>query len=106
MIIGIIRKKIKTAIQLRLEGKSEIFGVFGFGSFFRRDSFNDIDLLVVVDDHCDYPLQVFYDVKNILDDIGLEFGIAIDITYLSYSEYSRKPLRESDNLVPIIETKT
>lgn len=106
MNIGTIRKEMKTAIRLRLQGKPEIFGVFGFGSFFRCDSFNDVDVLVVVDDHCDYPLKVFYDVKNILDEIGLKYRIPIDITYLSYGEYSRKPLRESDNLVPIVETKT
>lgn len=105
MNIGTIRKEIKTAIRSRLQDKSEIFGVFGFGSFFRCDSFNDIDVLVVVDDHCDYPLKVFYDVKNILDDIGLCYGIPIDITYLSYIEYSRKPLLESDDLVPICESK-
>ena len=105
MNIGTIRKEIKTAIQLRLQGKSEIFGVFGFGSFFRCDCFNDVDVLVVVDNHCDYPLKVFYEVKNILDDIGLKYGVPVDITYLSYSEYSRKPLRESDNLVTIIEKK-
>lgn len=103
MNIGTIRKEIKAAIQLHLQGKPEIFGVFGFGSFFRCDFFNDLDLLVVVEDHCDHPLKVFYDVKNILDGIGLKHSIPVDITYLSYSEYSRKPLRESDNLVPIIE---
>ena len=106
MNTGTIRKEIKTAIRLRLQGKPEIFGVFGFGSFFRCDRFNDVDVLVVVDDHCKHPLKVFYDVKHILDEVGLKYGIPIDITYLSYTEYSRKPLRESDNLVPISETKT
>ena len=106
MNTGTIRKEIKTAIRSRLQGKSEIFGIFGFGSFFRCDRFNDVDVLVVVDDHCEHPLNVFYDVKNILDEVGLNYGIPIDITYLSYTEHSRKPLRESDYLVPIITTKT
>ncbi|AWF80357.1 hypothetical protein BTJ40_05775 [Microbulbifer sp. A4B17] len=101
MNTGTIRKEIKTEIQLRLQGKSDIFGVFGFGSFFRSNNFNDIDILVVVDDRCDAPLKVFYDVKNTLDKIGLEYDIPIDITYLSYTEYLRKPLLESDNLIPI-----
>lgn len=106
MNIGTIRKKIKTAIRSRLQDKTEIYGVFGFGSFFRCDKFNDVDVLVVVDDYCNYPLKVFYDVKSILDEIGSKYGIPIDITYLSYTEYSCKPLRESEKLVPISETKT
>lgn len=105
MNTGTIRKEIKTEIRLRLQGKSDIFGVFGFGSFFRCDSFNDVDILIVVNDDCEYPLRVFYDVKKVLDEIGLMFDVQIDITYLSYTEYSRKPLRESDNLVPISKEK-
>lgn len=101
MNTGTIRRKIKTEIRSRLQDRSEIFGIFGFGSFFRCDSFNDVDVLIVVYDDCECPLKVFYDVKNILDEIGLMFAVPIDITYLSYTEYSRKPLRESDNLVPI-----
>lgn len=106
MNTGTIRKKIKMEIRSRLQDKSEIFGIFGFGSFFRCDSFNDVDVLVVVDDHCAYPLRVFYEVKSVLDEIGLRYGVPIDITYLSYTEYSRKPLLESDNLVAISGTKT
>lgn len=105
MNTGTIRRKIKTEIWSRFQDKTEIFGVFGFGSFFRCDIFNDVDVLVIVNDDCEYPLKVFYDVKKALDEIGLIFGVPIDITYLSYTEYSRKPLRESDSLVPIIKGK-
>ncbi len=105
MNTGTIRRKIKTEIRSRLQNRLEIFGIFGFGSFFRCDNFNDVDVLVVVNDDCEYPLKFFYDVKNVLDEIGLIFGVPIDITYLSYTEYSRKPLRESDSLVPISNEK-
>lgn len=105
MNTGTIRRKIKTEIRSRLQDKQEIFGIFGFGSFFRCDSFNDVDVLVVVYDECEYPLKVFYDAKKVLDEIGSLYGVPIDITYLSYTEYSRKLLRESDSLVPICQTK-
>lgn len=101
-----MRKKIKTEIKSRLQDRPELFGVFGFGSFFRSKIFNDVDLLVVVNDTCEFPLKEFYEVKEILDEIGLKFDLPIDITYLSYTEYARKPLRESDCLVPIVKNKT
>jgi predicted nucleotidyltransferase len=101
-----MRKKIKTEIRSRLQGRPNLFGVFGFGSFFRSNNFNDVDLLVVVHDLCDWPLKEFYEIKALLDEIGAKFDVPIDITYLSYTEYTRKPLRESDCLVPIVGNKT
>lgn len=101
-----MRKKIETEIRSRLQDRSNLFGVFGFGSFFRSKNFNDVDLLVVVHDICESPLKEFYDVKEILDEIGSKLGLQIDITYLSYTEYARKPLRESNYLVPIVKIKT
>jgi len=102
MSIGIIRKKINTEIRLKLQGRECLFGVFGFGSFFRADIFNDIDLLVVTKDECKNPLDEFYLIKEKLNEISLRYDIPIDITYLSYTEYSRKSLLESDSLITII----
>ena len=100
-----MRKKIKTEIHSRLQDRHELYGVFGFGSFFRSKNFNDVDILVVVKDSCEFPLKEFYEVKKVLNEIGTNFDIPIDITYLSFTEYARKPLRESDSLVPIINGK-
>lgn len=80
-----------------------LFGVFGFGSFFRDANFNDIDILIVVKDCARHPLDDFYKAKACLDDLSSKLGIPIDITFLNCTEYARKPLLESDNLVPIIE---
>lgn len=92
-------------IRLRLQDRSDLFSVFGFGSFFRSASYNDIDILVVVNDNCNLPLQEFYIVKNILSKIEIEYNVLIDITYLSYTEYARKHLLESDSLIDIIAAK-
>ena len=92
-------------IRLRLQERRNLFGVFGFGSFFRSDSYNDIDILVVVNDSCNLPLQEFYTVKSLLSEIEAEYNILIDITYLSYTEYGRKHLLESDFLIDIIAAK-
>lgn len=102
MSIGITRKEMMKEIRLSLGDRPNLFGVFGFGSFFRSNKFNDIDVLVVVKDSCGQPLDEFYGVKFLLDKISKQFEISIDITFLSYTEYARKPLKESDTLVPII----
>lgn len=92
-------------IRLRLQDRPDLFGVFGFGSFFRKNSYNDVDILIVVNDNCNLPLQEFYIVKNILSKIEIEYNVLIDITYLSYTEYARKHLLESDLLIDIIAAK-
>lgn len=91
-------------IQSYLKEHRNLFGVFGFGSFFRDSHFNDIDLLVVVNDRAKQPLDDFYKVKACLDSLSSKLGIPIDITFLNYTEYSRKPLLESNRLVPIVAT--
>lgn len=90
---------------MRLQDRPDLFGVFGFGSFFRSDSYNDVDILIVFNNNCNLPLQEFYIVKNLLSKIEVEYDILIDITYLSYTEYARKPLLESDFLIDIIAAK-
>lgn len=92
-------------IRLSLQNRPNLFGVFGFGSFFRSHVYNDIDILIVVNDDCKLPLEEFYVVKSVLDDIEKKYNVVIDITYLSYTEYSRKPLLESDFLIDIITAR-
>jgi predicted nucleotidyltransferase len=106
MSTGLTIKKIKTEIQNTLSGQHNLFGVYGFGSFFRSTKYNDIDLLLVSRKTSPSPLEDYYATKKELDLLSERIGIQIDITFLTYVEYLRKPLREMDKLVVIIEYET
>lgn len=101
MSIGNIRKKITKEIKLCLKDTSEIYGAYGFGSFFRSRTFNDVDILIVIYDEFASSLELFYDIKSKLEKVGFSYSLVIDITYLSHTEHSRKPLRESGSLTKI-----
>jgi predicted nucleotidyltransferase len=77
----------------------DIYGVYGFGSFFRGDQYNDIDILIVASPVCEDTLSLFYLAKERLQEI--DQSIDIDITLLTYSEFLAKPLLEMDSLTEI-----
>lgn len=103
MSTGPTIKEIKTEIQSTLSGQHNLFGVYGFGSFFRGTEYDDIDLLLVSRKISMSPLEDYYAAKKELEHLSEKFGIEIDITFLTYAEFLRKPLIETDNLVIIIE---
>ena len=57
MSTGLTIKKMKTEIQNILSGHHNLFGVYGFGSFFRSTEYNDIDLLLVSKELSSSPLE-------------------------------------------------
>jgi predicted nucleotidyltransferase len=77
----------------------DIYGVYGFGSFFRGDQYNDIDILIVASPVCEDTLSLFYLAKERLQEI--DQSVDIDITLLTYSEFLTKPLLEMDSLTEI-----
>jgi predicted nucleotidyltransferase len=96
---GHIIKKIKKEIQSITAELHDIYGVYGFGSFFRSDRYNDIDILIVASPVCEDTLSLFYLAKERLQEI--DQSIDIDITLLTYSEFLTKPLLEMDSLTEI-----
>lgn len=90
-------------IQAIFTEQPDIYGVYGFGSFFRREKYKDIDLLLVATERCKSALEVFYQTKKVLDSLSSKLGVEIDITFLTYAEYLGKPLMESDNLTILYE---
>ena len=103
MSTGLTIKKMKTEIQNILSGHHNLFGVYGFGSFFRSTEYNDIDLLLVSKELSSSPLEDYYAAKRGLDLLSERIGVEIDITFLTYAEFLRKPLMEMDTLAVIIE---
>src|ERR1051325_6867186 len=64
MSTGITSKKIAMAIRSTVTAQLDIWAVFGFGSFYRGQPFNDIDLLVVASPCCSTYLEAYYEVRK------------------------------------------
>jgi predicted nucleotidyltransferase len=90
---------MKTEIQSITAELHDIYGVYGFGSFFRGNQYSDIDILIVASPICGDTLSLFYLVKERLQKI--DQSINIDITLLTYSEFLTRPLFEIDSLTEI-----
>lgn len=75
--------------------------VFGFGSYFRKEVFSDIDLLFVVTVETSKLLQV----KNMIEacclQIQKDWGVPIDPLVITSREYREQPLRDFDQLVSL-----
>ena len=91
---------MKTETQAITAEVHDIYGVYGFGSFFRGDQYNDIDILIVASSVCKDTLSLFYLLKERLEEI-IDESINIDIILLTYSEFLTKPLLEMDSLTEI-----
>lgn len=91
---------MKTEIQSITAELHDIYGVYGFGSFFRSAArYNDLDILIVASPVCEDTLSLFYLAKERLQEI--DKSIDIDITLLTYSEFLTQPLLEMDSLTEI-----
>lgn len=89
-------------IQYTLLKHHDLYGVFGFGSFFRSDEYNDIDILLVSMPDANSPLDTYLEAKRSLDMLSNKIEVQIDITFLTYSEFLSKPLLEHDNLYEVL----
>jgi predicted nucleotidyltransferase len=89
------------AIRSTVTAQLDIWAVFGFGSFYRGQPFNDIDLLVVASPCCSTYLEAYYEVRKSFAAALQWLEAPIDITFLTYSEFGEAPLLEMDHLKPI-----
>ena len=99
MSFGNTIKQIKTEIQSITAKLHNIHGVYGFGSFFRSEHYNDVDILVVTSPDCKDTLSIFYLINKKLQRI--DENLEIDLTLLTYDEFIEKPLIEIDALTLI-----
>ena len=93
--INVIRKEIQNIIT-RLP---DVDSAFGFGSFFRSEPYNDIDLLFVLKSNCASNLLVFYDLQRIVLILEDCYQVRIDFTVLTQREFGEGPLRDMDSLL-------
>ena len=100
---GVTIKRIETEIQFIITGEIDIYGVYGFGSFFRFGKGNDIDILVVANISALNLLAIYDFVAEKLGHLSASLGIDIDFTFFTFEEFKNKPLLESESLYIIYQ---
>ena len=69
-----------------------IIDVFGFGSFFRKESYNDIDVLIVVRNDVD-SLLVLYKLEDIFYEFEKRHNVKMHFSVFSEKEMESKPIK-------------
>lgn len=93
--------RIRASIASRLQPFSTISSAWGFGSFFRREPHQDVDILVVVAVPHDQLLDTTREIRAALLEVERMIGIPIDPLILTEREFESRPLRNMDDLVRI-----
>lgn len=89
------------AVPSTITGVRDVEAVYGFGSFFRNEMFNDIDLLVVTTAECPDCLATYYAIRQRLLALAAHQGFKLHLVFLTAKEFEERPLREMDQLVAL-----
>lgn len=92
MSTGLTIKQIKTVIPTTLREVDELVAVFGFGSFFRGETFDDVDLAIVFSNESVDLVAAYYEVRHLLRTLERNYKVKFDVTPLTVAEFSEKPL--------------
>ncbi len=88
-------------IRSTITADDAIAAIYGFGSFFRGEEYNDVDLLVVASAGCRDLLALYYTVRSRLMILGKALGFSPHLTFLTAREFEERPLREMNRLVKL-----
>lgn len=92
-----MKREIRSSIT-EIQGLRE---VYGFGSFFRGEKFNDIDILGVAENNPKILVSCYYQLRNCLRPVEIAYRVEIDLTLLMLSEFLAEPLRDMRDIVLI-----
>jgi predicted nucleotidyltransferase len=94
---------IKKGIQSIVEKIPPVLSVWGFGSFYRNEPFNDVDIVMVL--HCsrELLLGLVKDVKGNLAKLEDQIGVKFDVLIMTPDEFESRPLRDMDQLAHIYQ---
>lgn len=73
--------------------------VYGFGSFFRGEPFNDVDLAVVLSRSTSRGLGSYYGLKMEIDRLAVRLGVVFHLSVFTEDEFGLGPLRDMHELV-------
>jgi predicted nucleotidyltransferase len=88
-------------IRSILQKLPEIQGVYGFGSFFRGQFFNDIDLLFVLRCNDEALLAASKEIRFLISDTSRKLGVTLHPLILTEREIEESPLRDMHELTPL-----
>lgn len=103
-ISGPIIEKMRTEIQSIRQERHEVSQVYGFGSFFRGEDFNDIDLLFVISGSEERLLDTSRAIRHRMAALSKKLGCTIDPLVLTEREMAEEPLRDMSSLSPFFIT--
>jgi predicted nucleotidyltransferase len=86
------------AIQTITSVENRLEAVFGFGSFFRGELFNDLDLLAVAAKNATDNLETYYKLVTAIEPVAAKLGCSLDLTLLTSDEFATRPLMHMDEL--------
>lgn len=98
-----MRSKIEHLLKKSLHKQYNIVGIYGFGSFFRSNTFTDIDIAIVTNSSEADLLHTHRSVAKIIEGISQEVGSKINFLLFTKEEFDQKPLLESDSMVLIFQ---
>jgi predicted nucleotidyltransferase len=101
---GLTKSRIKNELAHSLKGISEVEAVFGFGSYFRDEPFDDVDLAVVFTDACENSLAVYELLVSRLRAADIRLGVHFHVTPFTGKEFKQKPLREHNTLIRLFSS--
>jgi hypothetical protein len=103
MPIGHTKSLTMKAIREKASTLKEICVLYGMGSFFRSNSFNDLDLVAVVDCGRGELADTAKRIHSAFRELGARLGVPIDLTIFTPTEFSRAPLRDMSTLVKLYD---
>jgi len=95
-----MQKKMTMAIESIII-KLQLEAAFGFGSAFKSEIFNDIDLLFITSAPVNRLASQHRSLSGELSKISFSLNMPIDFMLLTETEFSERLLREHDSLVPL-----
>lgn len=98
-----MRDKVERLLKQALQKQPNVVGVYGFGSFFRSNTFNDIDIAIVTDSNEADLLHTHRSVAKTIEGISQEVGSKIDFLLFTKEEFDQKPLLESGSMILIFQ---
>lgn len=90
---------MRTEIQSLPIRRLRVKAVYGFGSFFRGDTFHDVDLAIILSKPTSQALESYYSLKSEFDNLSLRLGVAFDLSIFTEEEFDTRPLRDMNQLV-------
>lgn len=98
---GDITGRIKREILHIQQEVPEVLGIYGFGSFFRGENFNDIDVLFVLRCELSRVLPASKRLRCMVENLSADFGSTFHLLVLTEVEFEEGPLRDTHELILI-----